>query len=185
MDIIFSNSGALNFTLANGTLDSVKIEGPAGQQLLYIENSDVNLNGVKVAYNSKNPNHGGCIRIEKSSVHIQNCHFHDCNAVNGGCLSAVSSPKVIIEKTIFNNCKARNGGAVYLSNNGAPVEIKDSIFFENIAVTNTLLDVHGGAICIETPTQIIQYSVIIQHISHLNQSHIGVEEVPCILEEIP
>src|SRR5690606_16962570 len=113
----FSNSGALNFTLANATLERIKIEGSgAGQQLLYIENSNVNLNGVKVAYNSKYPNYGGCIRIEKSSVHIQNSHFHDCNAVYGGCLSAVSSPKVIIEKTIFNNCKARIGGAVYLYN---------------------------------------------------------------------
>ena len=76
-------------------MERVKIEGGAGEQLFLIENSNVNLNGVTVAYNSKNPSNGGCIKIEKSSVHIQNSHFHDCNAVNGGCLSAVSSPKVI------------------------------------------------------------------------------------------
>jgi predicted outer membrane repeat protein len=89
---------------------------------------------------------GGAMQINGSSPTISQCTFTNCSATNGGAIYSVNSVVNISNNCAFtNNMANTDGGAIY-AESGSTVNISNSIFGLDDALSGNSATGYGGAI---------------------------------------
>ena len=88
---------------------------------------------------------GGTIYFKGGDMTVTNSRFEGNGSsttwANGAAISYVGSGKLMISGSTFKSNQSNGGGALYVANTSETVEITDSVFEDNVAISN-----NGGAI---------------------------------------